>query len=250
MFSDIFVETHWRAFYLQNSGKMRPIHILMVTIFAFAGLAVPLYGGETTCKPSGIQVNAARSEDADRVCEAVNATEKLFQDCRLPDTPAGLRIDLVNELKKGCVALYHCGENWIEVLSPDAMRNQRLPESAFALLGIDDYFRSVVVHELAHAVFDDMPCPFEYCVASAEYFAYALQVLSLTPEQQKMFEERAELDRKISRNELNAMYLFILPNRFAQKAWIHLSQRDDPCTFLGQVIDGAVAFDREPYQLK
>ena len=225
---------------------MIPIQSQIFSIIAFASLAVPLFGEEVTCKLSEVQVDAARSEDAEMVCEAVQAAETLFRECRLPGAPSGLRIEVVDEIRQGCVALYHCGENWIEVLSPDAMQKQRLPGSAFALLGIEDYFRSVIIHELSHAVFDDVPCPFENCIAAAEYIAYALQVMSLAPEQIEMFEKRAGLDRKISRDELNAMYLFLAPNKFAQKAWAHVSQRENPCAFLGQVIDGTVLFDREP----
>lgn len=224
---------------------MVPIQNLFISAFAFAGLVAPLYGGETTCELWDVQVDAARSEDSEKVCEAVRAAETLFQSCQLRNTPSGLRVELVEDLKDGCIALYHCAENWIEILSPDAMEKQRLPGGAFAGLGNDDFFRSVVIHELSHAVFDDIPCPFEDCVAAVEYVAYALQVMSLTPEQQKAFEERADLDRKISRDELNATYLYIAPNKFAQKAWIHLNQRGDPCAFLGQVIDGTIQFDRE-----
>ena len=224
---------------------MTPIRFSLFSVFAFASVVVPLSAEEFICETSGIQVNAARAEDSDKVCEAVRDAETLFQSCSLPRAVSGLRIEVVDQLKQGCVALYHCGENWIEVLAPGAMQSQRLPESAFAPLGIEDYFRSVVIHEVAHAVFDKTPCPFQDCVAAAEYVAYTLQVMSLTPEQQKTFEGSAGLDRKISRDELNAMYLFLAPNKFAQKAWTHLKQRDDPCAFLGQVIDGTVLFDRE-----
>jgi hypothetical protein len=225
---------------------MLRVRNLIFPIGLVTALMTPLHGAEMTCMPSGVHVEATRSEDADRVCEAVQVAQSVFDGCGLPGVPSGLRINVVENLRHGCVALYHCGENWIETLAPDAMQKRRLPGSAFEWLDIEDYFRSVVVHELAHAVFDELPCPFEACVAAAEYISYALQVMSLTPKQQKTFEERAALDRKISRDELNAMYLFMAPSKFAQKAWTHVSQREDPCAFLGQVIDGTVLFDREP----
>lgn len=224
---------------------LRVRHLIFPTVLVFS-LTTPMLGAEMTCQPAGVHVEAARIEDADRVCEAVQVAQSVFDGCGLPGIPSGLRINVVEELRQGCVALYHCGENWIETLAPDAMQQRRLPGSAFAWLGIEDYYRSVIVHELAHAVFDELPCPFEACVAAAEYVGFVLQVMSLSPEQQKTFEEHAGLDRKISRDELNAMYLFLAPHKFAQKAWTHAKQRGDVCAYLSQVIDGTFLFDREP----
>ncbi len=224
---------------------MRRLRNLIIPVSVFAGLIEPLQGAEKKCQQSGVIVDATRIEDAEKVCEAVEAAQPLFNNCNLPGTPPGLRIDVVEDLQQSCVAVYHCGEKWIEILAPGAMQERRLPGSAFAALDIENYFRSVVIHELAHVMLDDMDCPFEACVAASEYGAYVLQVMSLSPEQQKAFEERAKLNRKISRDELNAMYLFLAPNKFAQKAWAHASQRDDPCGFLGQVVDGTVLLDRE-----
>jgi len=103
------------------------------------------------------------------------------------------------------------------------------------------------VHELTHAASDVVPRPFENCVATDEYIAYAMQVMSLTPEARAVFEARTRYDRKISRDELSPMILYMAPDLFTRKAWNHFSQRDDPCGFIRQLADKTILLDRERF---
>lgn len=54
----------------------------------------------------------------------------------------------------------------------------RAAGAASALAIISDYafFESVILHELAHAALDDMPCSFPSCIVGQEYIAYAMQI--------------------------------------------------------------------------
>ena len=220
---------------------------LFFCIALLAGTATALNAEIVTCNASDVVVEAPDAAQADLVCEAVARAQSVLGQCQLPTIEGPLRVEIVEKLPPGCVALYHCQEKWIEILTPAAMKKQRERDGAFGFLDLSSYFRSVVVHELSHVIFDDVLCPFEACIAADEYVAYGLQVMSLSREQQKAFEDRAELNRKISRDELNAMFLFMAPNKYAQKAWTHVSQRDDPCAFIGQVIDGTILFDRDHF---
>jgi hypothetical protein len=71
--------------------------------------------------------------------------------------------------------------------------------------------------------------------------------MSLTSDEQAKFAAIAELNRTISRDELNSVGLFMAPNLFAQKVWAHLNQRDDPCEFIGQLSQGKTLLDRERF---
>ena len=105
------------------------------------------------------------------------------------------------------------------------------------------------MHELTHAAIEDAPCPFAACLVGNEYVAYVMQIMSLTPGQRRRLEGRTDLvGRRISRDELTSIMYFMAPDRFAVKAWMHFTQRDDPCGFLGQVVDGTVMLDRERFE--
>lgn len=45
----------------------------------------------------------------------------------------------------------------------------------------------------------------------------------------------------------SAMYHAFAPNRFAQKAWLHFTQRNDGCQLIGRIMGGAAFFDRERF---
>jgi len=208
-------------------------------------LADPSWANTLSCNTSAVTVTYQEVEHADLVCDAVKQASTLFEQCNIPPLANPVHIEFAEEMGEGCVALYHCGDNLIEVLPPPQMQERRKPDGAFAHLNIDDYFRSVVVHELAHAATDDIPCPFDDCVAAAEYVAYAMQVMSLSPDAQSIFEGQSGLDRPISIDELNVMILYMAPNLFSQKVWAHFSQRDDPCGYIAQLVDGSILIDQE-----
>lgn len=196
-----------------------------------------------SCANTGVSVAYQQAEHAEMVCDAVNQANALFRQCNVSAPNQPIRIEIVEDIKAGCVAIYHCGDFNIEILSPSLMDERREADGAFIDLSIEDYFKSVVVHELTHAVNDTLPCPFESCVATDEYLAYAMQVMSLDRQDQLKFEQRSGLNRRISSDELSPIMLFMAPDIFAQKTWGHLSQQSDPCGYVGDLADGLYRFD-------
>lgn len=211
-------------------------------VFAQPGLAEVL-----RCPTSEVIVRSRIADVSDLICSASERAAVQFQHCNLPPLNGPIRIDVTDVLPADCVGLYHCHQNWIEVLPPSAMRDLQKPEGNLAFLSEADYFQSVVVHELAHAAFDTVKCPFDSCVVANEYVAYTMQVMSLTDSARITFAENAGLDRRVSVVELSRLLLDLAPERFAARAWAHLQQRDDPCGFIGQIIGGSIVLDRERF---
>lgn len=212
-------------------------------------LASPAQPQPLQCDGSTAAVIAERPDDAALACKALTRAHALFGACNIPPITRPLNIDVTDDIDTGCFGLYHCGDNRIELLTPAAMATKRGPDSIFADLPLDRFFQSIVVHELTHAALDDAPCPFAGCLVGHEYVAYVMQIMSLTPEQRRRLEERADLvGRRISRDELSSTMYFMAPERFAVKAWMHFTQRADPCGFLGQIVEGTVVLQRERFE--
>lgn len=218
---------------------------LVTMIIAVAALSAPLAAQTATCPDKQITVIGADAALHDMICRSVETAETLFETCGVPALNGNLKFSVLETLKPGCLAQYHCGTDSIDVLNPSRIADIRDAEGAFSFLPVTTYFESIIVHEVTHAALDSTPCPFSDCVVSNEYVAYVMQVLSLSPEDQKKFVEEMNLDRKVSRDELNAPILYMAPKLFARKAWVHFSQRDDPCGFIRQVSEGIVLLDRE-----
>lgn len=57
--------------------------------------------------------------------------------------------------------------------------------------------------------------------------------------------EDVDQGTRVVRDDLSAVLALVAPEVFAQKAWLHFSQRPEPCAYAGQIISGAIVLDRE-----
>ena len=181
---------------------------------------------------------------ADRICRvAAEAVDDLAA-CNLPlDRP--ITITLSRELEDNCVGTYHCSEDLIELSHPDVLAAIIDKSALFSALDVMTYFDSILYHELVHAAFDTVYCPFDACPATAEYLAYALQIRALSPEDRARIGLGEIPEERISREAINAIMVYWAPDRFALKAWTHLMQRPDPCAYVGLIGQGDIRFDFE-----
>ena len=216
-------------------------------VLIFMAVAMPAHAADRlVCDVPGITVAAADPDLARHVCKTAAAARRDLAACNLVAADP-LRIDVVDRFGTECLGLYHCGEGRIEILSPDALAAIRKPEGAFGMLPVITHFDSVLVHEISHSAMDDMPCPFANCVTAQEYVAYAMQVRSLAPAHRALFETGTEAKRRVGRDEINKMILYMAPGIFARKAWLHFRQRPDPCGFIGGIARGDILLDREHF---
>jgi hypothetical protein len=218
--------------------------LLTVCAMSVAG-AVPSEAEPIAC-PDGRVFTENAGDDAALICAlAARATEQLAS-CNLT-VPAPLAITVIPELEDRCLGLYHCGEGRVEILAPGAYLPLRTESeaSAFATVSEEAFFESVIRHELAHAALDSMPCPFESCLASQEYVAYTMQVRFLPEADRISFEAAIAHDGRVTRDMLSAIMVMMAPEVFARRAWLHLSAREDPCDFIGQIARGEVLLDFE-----
>lgn len=219
--------------------------LAVLTSMLTSGL--PVWAEQRICEDVAINVNSGDTAVDRKVCDAARMATQLFASCALPDLQKEVLVELVETLPEGCNAQYHCGERRIEILTPLAMAVQRSKKNAFSFVKDGVFFRSVVVHELAHAVMDQVPCPFDDCIVADEYIAFAMQVMSLPPSLQERFGETAGPQRPVSRDALSKLTLFMSPDGFAKDVWEHLKQRPDACKFIGKLVNRETLLDRERF---
>ncbi|MHA3978375.1 DUF6639 family protein [Halovulum sp. GXIMD14794] len=213
----------------------------MACAVLFAETAGALHAAERQCS-AGITAQAGTGVLAERVCEAVSRVAPTLEACGVaPDQ--SIDIVLVDALEAGCVGVYHCGERRIEALSPNALDDSRSRDGAFSSVSLGSYFDSVIAHELAHAAYDSVPCPLKTCRVTAEYIAYAMQVLSLPIADRTAFEAGIP-DLEVSRSDFSTVLLGLSPERFAQDAWRHFSNHPRGCDYIRSLIAGEDFLDR------
>lgn len=218
---------------------MRPLLLALALVTPGALAAEPEIcpGGQITVTDGG--------DYTARICTVAEAAIADLATCNLPLTKP-VDIALARDLGAVCVGLYHCGQGQIEVTHPEDLAETKADDGLFSPLETMTFFDSIIYHELVHAAFDDVPCPFESCVATSEYLAYSLQIRSLSDADRSAIGIEAVPSDPVSRDSINAIFVFWAPDKFAIRAWTHLMQRPDACTYVGQIADGAIRFDHEP----
>ena len=202
------------------------------------------------CEGTEITVIAEDAAHAALVCTAAHRTADQFALCGVPPISRPIQVEIVEQIEARCLGLYHCGENLIEVLSPPALQHRRDPDGVLAHLDIDTYFQSIVIHELAHAATDGMPCPFADCLVGTEYVAHVMQAMSLDEQGLAEFESSFEMGEPVPNDMLNPFSLQLAPDLFAQMSWAHFVQQDDPCGYVRQIVAGEVVMDSELFLLE
>jgi hypothetical protein len=199
-----------------------------------------------SCAGIPVTVSAPDLALAEQTCRAAARTVPLLAQCGVTlSQPQNIEVKDEIPGASNCMGIYHCGANKIEILSPGSLENLRHNDSAFYSIPTATYFGSIVAHELAHAAYDVVPCPYSDCLVTSEYVAYAMQVYSLPPLDQSAFEADLPLEDRVSRYEISAISLMMAPDQFARKVWAHFSQREDGCAYVADMMRANFYLDTE-----
>ncbi|MGR3321460.1 MAG: DUF6639 family protein [Pseudooceanicola sp.] len=218
--------------------------MLRLALILSLGIAVPLRGmADDQCADPMISVEAP-DDLAARTCAAAVTARKVLAACNVP-LGREVRVRVTRDLLPDCMGLYHCGTELIEVLHPDLIAVRTRPESPFAALDTDSYFASIITHEMTHAAYDSVRCPFGDCLVTSEYLAYAMQIAALAPDLRAPFTDLARAEGHVTAESLSRMTLLMAPGTFALRSWAHFSTRPDPCGYAGQIMSGTLLLDRE-----
>ena len=218
--------------------------MLRLAALALASTTTALGAAPVACDNGLVTVTGGTPEIAARVCAASDGALGLFGQCgQILAEPVEVR--LIPETDSGCFGLFHCGESRIDLLVPEAMAEKRRADSIFAHIPIERFFDSIVVHEMSHALYDQVPCPQTYCMATSEYLAYSYQIASLSDADRAPFEDIVADAETVPRDMINSFILMMAPDRFASAAWTHLNQRDDQCAWIEGIFSQVILFDHE-----
>jgi hypothetical protein len=127
--------------------------------------------------------------------------------------------DTLPDSIEGCVGYFECATNRIFLRTPDAIAGSRDPLSAFPILDPKVQFDSLVVHELAHAAFQQTGCTAAICPENHEYVGYAMQMWALPDQARTAIVDRFRKHEPIDARRLNMFIAAIAPDRYAAYVW-------------------------------
>jgi len=213
--------------------------IFSAAILTFASIS-PLRAQDHACDKGQTQVTGADPDLAGHVCTVVERALEQLAQCHLAQKdPLSIKIvDGFSDDMPGCVGIFDCANDRIEILKPDAMGSTLEDNRRFSRLPLMSLFDSVVAHEMTHALVYQNLGEDSGSWAQNEYMAYAMQMAFLSPEDRALFMQGFTTDRPGSLGGINILIMLMAPDAFAAEVWLHFSAKGNGCDFMGQLLSG------------
>lgn len=138
------------------------------------------------------------------------------------------------------IGSYSLEQKTIKILSLKQSLSQNDGNCLFGLPIDGSLYRSVVAHEVAHAIADQhfaMPAP---SLVAQEYLAYVVQLSTMAPQlREKVLGGYDTLPYK-DVGEMSRIYYEMAPSRFGVKAYLHFQTLKNPSAFIHGLLSGSI----------
>ncbi|SNS81930.1 DUF6639 family protein [Tropicimonas sediminicola] len=214
-----------------------------VSVAAIAlALALPAHAEPAPCPDPLLRIDAPPGSDISRLCEVATAARDDARVCGI-DQRKPLDIVLKDEVDFAAghaLAAFDCRNNSINILPPELMAASISENDGYAGLSTERLFRSVLTHEMAHALLHQTldGCP----VASVdhEYVANALELAAMPPLDRERLLEAVDLHWEVTPEMISLSVYMLAPRRFAVTAWLHYESHG--CEAIEGILDGSYSF--------
>ncbi len=218
----------------------RAIGVALLAPLFCAVTVLGAFAAARACDTPLVTVDTPDRELHERVCDVVASALPMLERCQLELTNS-ITINFSDGLgypNQLCLGLYHHGDRRIELLNPDAFEDAHVKSALWTSIPVAEHFNSIVVHELTHAHVGQVAPAEPPCRADWEYVAYAMQIESLRASTRDAFIAGAGAAPPVTIEEVNSITLVFSPPLFAAKAWLHFSDPENGCDFVGKIIRG------------
>lgn len=192
------------------------------------------------CPDMQVEIHAEQSFDAELVCAAAADAVAFLANL-------GLTQRSVIVIEMADHALIHYGSpsfgsfdqrsGRISLMSIGSIRSL---DSAAVILGQrfdPQHYRSVVAHEIAHALFHQNAPDAELSNAAQEYLAYVTQLAALPDESRVQLIKSAGVEGWQSGDAISEVYMALAPEKFAVKSYLHFTAMSDPSVFVKTLLN-------------
>ena len=231
--------SRYRFFQRSNERVLYAATLGVLTLHPDIALAVTL-----TCPEQNITVEAPNTTLANRVCSVATKSQKSLASCHLLQSEHYI-IEASSHLPPefdDCFGIYHCDDNLVQVLDPDALSEAIRRTGTFSSLPVDVLFDSLLVHEISHVLAYQSSLGSPRTTAEVEYIAYAMQLESLPAEARDKLVSNHPVARPVSLMGLNDVILSFSPEVFAVKAWTHFRTEGNGCDFIRSILEQKAIF--------
>jgi len=185
-------------------------------------------------------VEASDTDMGRRVCTLASEAAAQLAQCHLPQLDR-IKLQVVDHfahIEGYCLGRYEVADAALKVSSPDSYPDLIEPDHVFYNIPVQQLFKSVIVHELSHAILQQQSSDIPHCIANHEYIAYAMQMQSLSPESRQIIVDNAGNTTDVTLEHLNSFIAQAAPMKFAAWSWLHFSGPEGGCDFIEKLVSG------------
>ena len=197
------------------------------------------------CPGITVEVTGASNEERRLICAAAKQAEKLFGQCGLTNMPP-IRVHVTTKPPHVCgvdaFASFDAEAQSIRLVNKAACRRLAVANQAYSVLPFADFYKSLVVHEIAHQIFRSHLKGKVVSRATHEYVAYAVQIVSMPQEVRSQFLKEIRRAPTSNLDPFVDMVLLMSPTYFAAMAYDHFAAPGNGCRILQGVLRGTIEF--------
>lgn len=198
------------------------------------------------CPDTRFLVEAATTGLQDQLCRDASHLSATLAACGLVQSRP-LLIQIVQDIEHPvaeCLAAYDCDFGRIRILDPAHFATAIPETSPYAALPPDVLIRSLLAHELSHALLDQGALNHEIALVDHEYVAAAMELDQMPDEWREVMLAESMLSE--ARDGLVNIWIYRLePRRFAANAWLHFQSPGHGCTLVRDIAEGRQSLARD-----
>ncbi|MBV1789455.1 hypothetical protein KQ940_15480 [Marinobacterium sp. D7] len=209
---------------------------LQTTLFSLLGSCfTPVWAGAEHCSDVPVQVHSAHPVEMEDLCQGAASALRFLEAYGVKPIRI-IDIDIVDSVSEhyGNKALgsYDVDKGRILLMSMQEMTDTRAVSTLYGQAFDRLHYRSVVAHEVAHALFHQNSPKARLTNAAQEYLAYVTQLAVLPAERRQLIIEHAGVSAWESGDSISEVYMAMAPEQFAVKSYLHFSGMTDPAAFV------------------
>lgn len=201
------------------------------------------------CKDVDATVQAPAEESVDMICNGTQAAVSIFRGCGI-DQRGRIEIKVRDDASEPARENYGCYDHstgQIHLMSLSGCRKHLAEDKSRSEIDAEDYYKSVIIHEVAHKILLSQVGSDRISRVAHEYLAYSLQIEALSAKSRKLLIDKFAGPGSMLPGSPNAMLLFMNPTVFGVVSYLHFKALADRCGTIQKVLDGSIDFP-EPYE--
>ena len=217
----------------------KAIFFVVVSVCLFHSLNAYAQKKMNRCNDSSVVVTYSKTEDYQLVCDAVNNVIVTAKKIGFSEE-LNISISLVDRLiinnTGKSLAFFNPNTMEIQVLSMEACKKTFEKQLVLDQEIDKELYRSIIIHELAHALFWENMGKNVTAREIHEYFAYIIQLALLDEYHRDKIIVSSGVPAFLNRSEISEDYYLLNPTRFAVKSYLHFMKVKEGWPYLQSLV--------------